>query len=134
MIFPACGLQAGDVATDGSGKAYRPASRLTRFWNDGMLAAFNPRLHGGKRMRKCETRRLAAALALTGGMMGAMTGAALGLTAQQQQAACQDDAMRLCSAAIPDEGRIHSCLYQYRASISPACRAIVAPAKKRRRH
>ena len=81
-------------------------------------------------MRGCEARRLTAALALT----GAMTGAALGLTAQQQQAACQDDAMRLCSAAIPDEGRIHSCLYQYRASISPACRAIVAPAKKRRRH
>jgi hypothetical protein len=85
-------------------------------------------------MGKCETRRLAAALALTGVMMGAMTEAALGLTAQQQQAACQDDALRLCSAAIPDEGRIHSCLYQYRASISPACRAIVAPAKKRRRH
>ena len=80
-------------------------------------------------MRKCETRMLAAALALAGAMMGAITGAALGLTAQQEQAACQDDAMRLCSAAIPDEGRINSCPYQYRASISPPAARSSRPPK-----
>ncbi|HUB65515.1 MAG TPA: hypothetical protein VL996_13920 [Methylocella sp.] len=80
-------------------------------------------------MRKGRKRTLVAAMAL----MGAMTCGALGLTPQQEQEACQDDAMRLCNAVIPDEGKIHACLLQYRASLSPACHAIVAP-KRHRRH
>jgi hypothetical protein len=46
---------------------------------------------------------------------------------QQETIACQDDALRLCGPYIPDHAKIHSCLLTYKAYISPACRAIVAP-------
>jgi len=82
-------------------------------------------------MRKDRKRMLIAAMAL----MGAMTTAAIGqgLTLQQEEAACQGDAMRLCGPVIPDHAKIHACLIYYKTYLSPACRAIVAP-KKRSRH
>ncbi|SFJ99897.1 hypothetical protein [Methylocapsa palsarum] len=56
-----------------------------------------------------------------------MTSGALCASYQKEQAACQDDAMRLCGPYIPDHGKIHACLVTYKANISPACRAVVAP-------
>jgi len=66
-------------------------------------------------------------------LMGAMTATAAGqgLTLQQEEADCQGDAMRLCGPAIPDHAKIRACLIYYKAYLSPACRAIVAPKKKR---
>ncbi len=53
---------------------------------------------------------------------------------ERETAACQDDAVRLCGPFIPDHGKIHSCLVTYKAYISPACRALVAPAHHGHHH
>ena len=39
----------------------------------------------------------------------------------EQVSACTPDVMRLCSAAIPDEGRITKCMIQKRTQISATC-------------
>ena len=41
----------------------------------------------------------------------------------EQQQACTDDAMRLCSAYIPDVDRITACMSQNKSQLSPGCRA-----------
>jgi hypothetical protein len=41
----------------------------------------------------------------------------------EQQRACQPDAMRLCSAFVPDVDRITACMIKQRNRLSPACRA-----------
>lgn len=66
---------------------------------------------------------------LAAALMGAMTAAALGqdLTLQQEEADCEGDATRLCGPVIPDHEKIRECLIYYKAELSPACRAIVAP-------
>lgn len=43
---------------------------------------------------------------------------------EEQAALCRDDVMRLCMTAIPDRGRIVSCMRVQRASLSPGCRAV----------
>jgi hypothetical protein len=40
---------------------------------------------------------------------------------QEDVAACTPDALRLCQAAIPDEGRVTQCLAQHKKELSPAC-------------
>ena len=42
---------------------------------------------------------------------------------QEDVQACSSDAMRLCSAFIPDEGRIAQCLFANRRQVSAACNA-----------
>jgi hypothetical protein len=39
----------------------------------------------------------------------------------EQVAACTPDVMRLCSDAIPDEGRIVKCMMQKKKQVSMAC-------------
>jgi hypothetical protein len=39
--------------------------------------------------------------------------------------ACTPDAMNLCQAAIPDEGRVKDCLTQKKRQLSPACAAVM---------
>ena len=41
-----------------------------------------------------------------------------------QRQACMGDAMRLCSAYIPDRGRIQSCMAARIDELSPPCRAV----------
>jgi hypothetical protein len=49
-----------------------------------------------------------------------------------QQAACEDDAYRLCPDEIPDENRVASCMARQKAKLSPACRAMFdGPARRR---
>ncbi len=50
----------------------------------------------------------------------------------QQQAACEEDAYRLCPDAIPDEASVTSCLARQKANLSPACRAQFGTSKRRR--
>ncbi|NWG26760.1 MAG: hypothetical protein HXY30_20470 [Pseudorhodoplanes sp.] len=38
------------------------------------------------------------------------------------QAACTEDAIRLCNAYIPDERRVKSCLARNKAKLSPGCK------------
>ena len=42
---------------------------------------------------------------------------------QEQEQACTPDAFRLCSAAIPDVGRVTACMVAKKSQLSPACRA-----------
>ena len=61
---------------------------------------------------------------------------ALAFSSEAQQM-CTGDAMRLCSAEIPDIPRITACVHRKRVQISPGCRAVmdreVASARKARR-
>jgi hypothetical protein len=41
---------------------------------------------------------------------------------QEEQAACSDDAFRLCSADIPDVDRVTACMVRNKAQLSPGCR------------
>ncbi len=50
----------------------------------------------------------------------------------QQQAACEDDAYRLCPDEIPDEALVASCMARQKAKLSPACRALFAPSPRHR--
>jgi hypothetical protein len=50
----------------------------------------------------------------------------------QQQAACEDDAYRLCPNEVPDEARITSCLERQKSQLSPGCRAMFAPSHRHR--
>ena len=45
----------------------------------------------------------------------------------EQQQACTPDAMRLCSAFIPDVDRITVCMIQKKSQLSPECRAHFRP-------
>jgi hypothetical protein len=40
----------------------------------------------------------------------------------EEQAACQDDAFRVCGAYIPDVDRVTACMVQNRSQLSPGCR------------
>jgi hypothetical protein len=57
-----------------------------------------------------------------------MLGAAGMATAQtaEDQAACQDDAFRVCSHTIPDRERTFQCMIARRDTLSAACRAVIA--------
>jgi hypothetical protein len=48
--------------------------------------------------------------------------AARAYTPEQEQA-CTGDALRLCSADIPDIGRVTACMVRNKSQLSPACRA-----------
>ncbi|MDF3814013.1 MULTISPECIES: hypothetical protein [Rhodopseudomonas] len=56
---------------------------------------------------------------------------AQGTEAERQ--ACTPDAMRLCGDAIPDAGRVESCLRQAGPKLSPACYAVFNPPEQDRR-
>ena len=55
---------------------------------------------------------------------------AQGSDAQRQ--ACTPDAMRLCSAFIPDVAKVTACMSRKRASLSAACRATMTVSHARR--
>ncbi|MGH6848332.1 MAG: hypothetical protein ACREC0_13105 [Methylocella sp.] len=63
-----------------------------------------------------------------------MTSSALGQSDQraQQQAACEDDAYRLCPDEIPDEARVTSCMERQISKLSPGCRTKFAPSPRHR--
>ena len=77
---------------------------------------------------------LALAFAIPATALSASPGLAFSSEAQQM---CSGDAMRLCSAEIPDIPRITACMHRKRAQISPGCRAVmdreVAATRKARR-
>ena len=45
---------------------------------------------------------------------------------QEEQDACKDDAMRVCSDAIPDRDQVARCLNFKKEYISQACRTVIA--------
>lgn len=52
-------------------------------------------------------------------------------TRTEQQNACQDDAYRLCSDAIPDEALVERCLEKQLRALSPQCRSMFGPSPRR---
>jgi hypothetical protein len=46
----------------------------------------------------------------------------------EQRDACMPDALRLCSAAIPDEARVEHCLREAAPQLSAPCHAVFYPA------
>ncbi len=45
----------------------------------------------------------------------------------EQEQACSGDAMRLCSAEIPDVDRITTCMIRNKSQLSPPCRVFFRP-------
>jgi len=43
---------------------------------------------------------------------------------EEQQQLCNDDAMRLCSADVPDVDRITACMQRQRALLSKGCKSV----------
>ncbi|WP_374307083.1 hypothetical protein [Methylocella sp.] len=78
------------------------------------------------------SRVFSAALAAAVLSGAAFCAPAYALTEAQEAAACEGDALRLCAPYVPDKAKIHACLVSYKAYLSPACRAIVAPGKKKK--
>ena len=64
---------------------------------------------------------LATALALSISPVAGQT-----YTPEQEQA-CTGDAFRLCSAEIPDVGRVTACMVAKKSQLSPPCRAQFRP-------
>lgn len=49
-----------------------------------------------------------------------------------EKAACQEDAMSLCSSAYPDEDRLIACMRHNRSQLSTVCRTVFEAGMKRR--
>jgi len=64
-------------------------------------------------------------LVLAAAISAAFTTSAAAQTAAQR-AACGADAKRFCSGVAPGGGRLVDCLAKNKASISPACRKVLA--------
>lgn len=45
-------------------------------------------------------------------------------TRQQQEAACSDDAFRLCQDAVPDEAKVVACMTKNRTKLSTYCKLV----------
>ncbi|EHH68849.1 hypothetical protein [Gluconobacter morbifer] len=48
-------------------------------------------------------------------------------TREEQKDACQGDALRLCTLAIPNEAKITACMKKKIDKLSPRCRAMFKP-------
>ena len=66
-----------------------------------------------------------AALSLTAMLvLGLAGGRAAAQGTPEQRAACQPDALRLCSEFVPDVDRITACMVKNRIRLTPACRIL----------
>ncbi|KMO41318.1 hypothetical protein VQ03_12900 [Methylobacterium tarhaniae] len=82
------------------------------------------------------TQSIATCIGLTV-LMFASPALSLDRGTPEQQQACTPDAMSFCGPFIPDAVQVRACLLSRRASLSPACRAAIAPrahAPRKRRH
>jgi len=73
-------------------------------------------------------RTFAVLAAMTASLGLSVSARAMEITAEQR-AACTPDAMRLCSAEIPDIPRVTACMKANRASLSPRCQSAMAAAE-----
>jgi hypothetical protein len=73
---------------------------------------------GPKRMRKV------AILVMAAFCISAPSSSFAGASEAEKEAACKDDAMRLCFENIPDRDEVAQCMKRKIVQLSPACRAI----------
>lgn len=71
-------------------------------------------------MNFARTNKLIVASAFA---LGMLTTVSYAHTPEQEQM-CTGDAMRLCSAEIPDVGRVTACMIQKKAQLSDGCKAV----------
>ncbi len=74
------------------------------------------------------TLPIAGFAALLGLALVASPAAAQGT--QEQRAACENDAMRLCGEFVPDVDRITACMHRKRAYLTPRCRAVFGKGRR----
>jgi hypothetical protein len=72
------------------------------------------------------SRLLAAAL------LGVLSSSTLGASAASADMACASDALRFCSADIPDQTRTKSCLLRNIRNLTPECRSQFREGRARR--
>ena len=65
-----------------------------------------------------------ATLAIIAATVTLATSPGFAFTPEAQQM-CSGDAMRLCSAEVPDIPRITACMVRNKSQVSPACRAVM---------
>lgn len=70
--------------------------------------------------------RQVGSLLVTAAWLSMLSTAAVAYTAEQQQA-CSGDAVRLCSAEIPDVDRVTVCMVRNKSQLSPGCRVHFRP-------
>lgn len=73
--------------------------------------------------------RSTALMACAGLLAQVQLAAAQDPARQADEDACRPDVFRLCISAIPDEAAIVACLDAKLSRLSPACHAVMAPAK-----
>lgn len=64
-------------------------------------------------------------------MAGLALGSAHAATRDEQKQACQGDAIRLCTFAIPNEAKITACMKKKLDQLTPKCRAMFDPPAKK---
>ncbi|GAC88078.1 hypothetical protein NBRC3257_0754 [Gluconobacter thailandicus NBRC 3257] len=64
-------------------------------------------------------------------LAGLALGSANAATRDEQKQACQGDAIRLCTFAIPNEAKITACMKKKLDQLSPKCRAMFEPLPKK---
>jgi hypothetical protein len=80
----------------------------------------------GKLKMKSMKPAVAATLLIAALIAGQAPSASAHSGTKEEQDACSPDVFRLCSAEIPDEARIVTCLNRNRPKLSPACRSVMA--------
>ena len=88
----------------------------------------NSRINGfGGIMPAVRSRSLQFGLMLATALSVSMWPAASEAYTPEQQAACTDDAFRLCGADIPDVDRVTACMARNQTQLSPGCRVYFKP-------
>lgn len=68
-----------------------------------------------------QMRRAGIVLAIAAGAV-AFASAPASAGAEEDQQACMNDALTICSQFVPDRDRVAGCLISNRSHVSPACR------------
>ncbi len=76
----------------------------------------------GEAMFAAGSRSFQFGLMLATTLSVSMWSAATEAYTPEQQAACSDDAFRLCSSEIPDVDRVTACMVRKQDQLSPGCR------------
>jgi len=75
------------------------------------------------------SRNLQVVLMLATALLVSMWPAASEAYTPEQQQACSDDALRLCSADIPDVDRVTACMIRKQDQLTPGCRVYFKPSE-----
>jgi hypothetical protein len=86
------------------------------------------------RIRRAAARpAILLGVVLAAGLLVAQSSAPAAAYTEEQQAACEGDAMRLCGQFIPDIPRITACMKRNCRLASARCRAVMRCGRARRR-